>query len=162
MKKRRGLLNEWILITYDIPATEKGKAARQKFLKTALKIGAVMHSRSVYLMPNTREARLSAAELSKIIGAKVCIWPSKVEEKFAVQITSFYDKKIQEQIETIEDRIVKEEVLVKDEKFGMADRMHRKTANLLAQLWFTVEQRGAPGQVIKKINQIENTFNGKK
>ena len=113
-------------------------------------------------MPNTQQAQLSAAELSKIIGAKVCIWPSKVEEKIAVRLTAFYDGKIKEKIKCIEDRITREAVLVKGEKFGMASRMHRKTANLLAQLWFTVEQRGAPGQVIKKINQIENTFNGKK
>ena len=158
----RELVDEWILITYDIPVTEAGKEARQKFLKNAPRIGAMMHSRSVYLMPNTQQAQLSAVELSKTVGGEVYIWTSKVDEEFAVQITSFYDKKIQEQIETIEDRIVKEEVLVKDEKFGMADRMHRKTANLFSQLCFTVAQRGANSQIIEKLTKIENTITGKK
>jgi len=158
----RELVDEWILITYDIPVTEAGKEARQKFLKNAPRIGAMMHSRSVYLMPNTQQAQLSAVELSKTVGGEVYIWTSKVNGEFAVQVTSFYDKKIQEQIETIEDRILKEEILVKDEKFGMADRMHRKTANLFTQLCFTVAQRGATSQVLQKLTKIENTITGKK
>ena len=121
-----------------------------------------MHSRSVYLMPNTQQAQLSAVELSKTVGGEVYIWTSKVEGDFAVKLTSFYDKKIQEQVETIEDRILKEEILVKDEKFGMADRMHRKTANLFTQLCFTVAQRGATSEVLQKLTKIENIITSKK
>ena len=158
----RELVDEWILITYDIPVTEAGKEARQKFLKNAPRIGAMMHSRSVYLMPNTQQAQLSAVELSKTVGGEVYIWTSKVDKEFAVQITSFYDQKIKEQIETIQERILKEEVLVKDEKFGMADRMHRKTANLFTQLCFVVAQRGATSQVLQSLTKIESILTNKK
>ena len=152
----RELVEEWILITYDIPVTDEGKEARLKFLKTAPRIGAMMHSRSVYLMPDTQQAQLASVELSKIDGAEVYLWTSKVDGDQAVQLTDFYDKKIQEQIETIDQRIIQEEILVKDEKFGMADRMHRKTSNLFSQICFTVTQRGATSQVIQKLTKIKN------
>lgn len=160
--KARELVEEWILITYDIPVTEEGNEARLKFLKQAPRIGAMMHSRSVYLMPNTQQAQLASVELSKINGAEVYLWTAKVEGEQAVQITDFYDTKIQEQIDTINRRIVQEDALIADEKFGMADRMHRKTANLFSQSCFTVAQRGATAKIIEKLTKIENKLTGMK
>ena len=160
--KSRELVEEWILITYDIPVTEEGNEARLKFLKQAPRIGAMMHSRSVYLMPNTQQAQLASVELSKINGAEVYLWTAKVEGEQAVQITDFYDTKIQEQIDTINRRIVQEDALIADEKFGMADRMHRKTANLFSQSCFTVAQRGATAKIIEKLTKIENKLTGMK
>jgi DNA-binding transcriptional regulator PaaX len=160
--KARELVEEWILITYDIPVTEEGNEARLKFLKQAPRIGAMMHSRSVYLMPNTQQAQLASVELSKINGAEVYLWTAKVEGEQAVQITDFYDTKIQEQIDTINRRIAQEDALIADEKFGMADRMHRKTANLFSQSCFTVAQRGATAKIIEKLTKIENKLTGMK
>ena len=157
--KAKELVDEWILITYDIPVTEAGSDARQKFLKQAPKIGAMMHSRSVYLMPNTQQSQLAAVELSKTMGAEVYIWTSKVEGEFAEQLNVFYDKKIQDQIDTLNDRLVKEENQIKEERFGMADRMHRKTSNLFNQILFTVAQRGANSGVIQKLTTIDNKLN---
>jgi hypothetical protein len=151
------LIEEWILIEYDIPSPVSfaSKRARKKFLKSASRIGAMRHSRSVYLMPNTPQAQLASVELSKTIGAGVYLWPSKVEGKQAVQITDFYDKKIQEQIDTIRQRLEKEDILVKGEKFGMADRMHRKTTSLFSQVCFAVAQRGATSQIIQELTKVE-------
>ena len=157
----RELVNEWVLITYDIPVSDAGKIARAKFLKTAPKIGAMMHSRSVYLMPNTTQAQLAAVELSKTVGGEVYIWTSKVEGEQAVSITGFYDRRIREEIEKLDDRLIKEDVLVKEQKFGMADRMHRKSVSLFAQLCFTVAQRGATPDVIQKLMRIENVLHPK-
>ncbi len=157
---QRELVDEWLLITYDIPVTEEGKIARGKFLKTAPRIGAMMHSRSVYLMPNTTQAQLAAVELSATVGGEVYIWTSKVEGIQAQQITNFYDRKIAEQIDHIEDRIKKHDQLVLNEKYGMADRMKRKSANLYTQLLFAVAQRGASPEVIQKLTNLENKLIG--
>ena len=157
------LIEEWILISYDIPVTDEGNKARLNFLKTAPRIGAMMHSRSVYLMPNTQQAQLASVELSKIEGAEVYIWTAKATGvKQAEQITNFYDKKIQEQIDTLNKRIEQEDNLIEEQKEGMADRMHRKTANLFNQVCFTVAQRGATAQVIEKLTKIEHKLTGKK
>jgi hypothetical protein len=158
----RELVDEWILITYDIPVTENGKEARAKFLKMAPKIGALMHSRSVYLMPNTQQSQLAAVELSKTVGGEVYIWTSKAGEEQTKQITAFYDSRIETEIEHLEERLDKEAKLTLDEKYGMAERMHRKTFNLFSQLLFAVAQRGASPEVIQKLTNIENTLKGEK
>jgi len=153
---QRELVDEWLLITYDIPVTEEGKIARSKFLKNAPKIGAMMHSRSVYLMPNTSQAQLAAVDLSATVGGEVYVWTSRLEGDRAKQVTAFYDRKIQEEIIHLKERLQKEESLILQEKFGMADRMHRKTANLYRQLLFAVAQRGAGPNVIQELTTIEN------
>lgn len=156
------LVDEWLLITYDIPVTEEGKIARAEFLDLAPRIGAMMHSRSVYLMPNTQQAQLASVKLSKIAGGKVYIWTSKMEGEKAVEITRFYDRRIDEEIKNIEDRMDKEDELIKSEKLGMADRMHRKTVNLFNQVLFAAAQRGATPETIKKLTTIECKLYGKK
>lgn len=152
----RELIDEWVLITYDIPVTEDGNKARSNFLKLAPKIGAIMHSRSVYLMPNTKQAQAAAVELSATIGGDVYIWTSKVDEQQAKQITSLYDKKISEKVEHLYDRIKKENELILNEKFGMADRMHRKSVNLFHQLLFSAIQRGINANTHKKLVDLES------
>ena len=161
--KTKELVDEWILITYDIPVTEAGKIARSKFLNAAPRIGAMMHSRSVYLMPNTKQAQLAALDLSKTVGGDVFIWTSRMEGDKALDITAFYDNRINEEIQDIEDRMEKEALLIKEEKFGMADRMHRKTANLFNQILFASAQRGVTPDVIQKLTTIEcKLYGGRK
>jgi len=151
----RELINDWILITYDIPVTEEGKIARSKFLKNAPKIGAMMHSRSVYLMPNTQQSQLAAVELSATVGGEVYVWTSKVEDNKAKKITKFYDESIIKQINYLLNRIQKEEQLTLNGKHGMADRMQRKSANLYKQLLFAAAQRGVSKEVVNKLALIE-------
>ena len=156
----RELVDDWILITYDIPVNDAGKEARAKFLRTAPRIGAKMHSRSVYLMPNTQQAQIAAVALAEVVGGEVYIWTSKVDEGRAKEITNFYDKSIAEEIQHIEERIQKENELILAEKYGLADRMHRKTANLYQQLLFSVAQRGASGDVVQKLTTLEAHLDG--
>ncbi len=151
----RELMNDVLLVTYDIPVTEDGKEARQKFLKIAPRIGAVMHSRSVYLMPNTQQAQMAAVELSNTVGGEVYIWTTKIEGEQAQKITAFYDKKINEQIDKIFERLDKEQKLIEGGKDGMADRMHRKSINLFNQVLFSCVQRGSGADVIDKLGRLE-------
>lgn len=156
----RELVDDVILITYDIPVTEEGKEARSKFLNTAPRIGAVMHSRSVYLMPNTNQAQAAAVDLSATVGGQVYIWTSKISGERAQMITALFDKDINTRIEHLNDRIQKEEQFVLNSKFGMADRMHKKSANLYRQLLFTVAQRGADNKTLDRLMTIENKLVG--
>lgn len=149
------LIDDWILLTYDLPVNEEGNKARGKFLKLAPKIGAMMHSRSVYLMPATSQAQVAAVELSGVANGEVYIFTSKVDEKMAKSLTNFYDNKIGEQITEIEGRIQKMEQLILNEKFGMAERMRKKSTNLYAQLLFAAAQRGVGTEVYQKLSNIE-------
>jgi hypothetical protein len=152
----RELVDEWLLITYDIPVSEEGNKARFKFLKLAPTIGAVMHSRSVYLMPNTQQAQLAGVELSKTVGGEVYMWCSKVVGGMSNEdVTRFYDRKINEQIDHIVERMEAENLLITEQKFGMADRMHRKTVNLFNQVLFSCVQRGSGADTIQRLALIE-------
>ena len=139
----REMVDNWILITYDLPGTEEGNKARGTFLKEAPKFGAVMHSRSVYLMPLTDEAQIAAVNLSKVKAGTVYVWTSKVDPEQAQSLTKFYDNKLKIQIELIKTRIKKMEKLELDEKFGLANRMKMKTTKLFNHLLFAVAQRGS-------------------
>jgi len=152
----RELVDEWLLLTYDIPVSEEGNKARFKFLKLAPTIGAVMHSRSVYLMPNTHQAQLAGVELSKTVGGEVYMWSSKVVGGMTNEdVTKFYDSKINQQIDHIVERMEKEAKLIEDKKEGMADRMHRKTINLFNQVLFSCVQRGSGADTIQRLALIE-------
>lgn len=159
----RELVDEWILLTYDIPVNEEGNKSRYKWLKLAPRIGAVMHSRSVYLMPNTSQAQLAGVELSKTIGATVYMWTSKVVAGMTnADVTAFYDSKINEQIDEINSRMEAEGLLITEQKMGMAERMHKKTVNLFAQALFAVAQRGSGANVIQRLMTIEMKLFGAK
>jgi ribosomal protein L30/L7E len=136
------LVKEWILITYDLPNTVEGNKARFAFLKQAPKIGAVMHTRSVYLMPNTKESQLASLELTK--HGDVEIWISEVEDVAKqTRLTEFYDKAMDNQLTLIEKRLNRIKSLQDEEKFGMATRMINKTSDLLNSSLFAITQRGS-------------------
>jgi len=157
----RELVDEWLLITYDIPVSEEGNKARFKFLKLAPTIGAVMHSRSVYLMPNTHQAQLAGVELSKTVGGEVYMWSSKVVGGMTNEdVTKFYDRKINEQIDHIVERMEQEVALIEENHEGMADRMHRKTVNLFNQVLFSCVQRGSGADTIQRLALIEQKLFG--
>ena len=154
------LVNDWLLITYDLPVDEKGSEARAKFLKLAPRIGAKMHSRSVYLMPNTQQAQLAAVDLSKTLGGCVWIWTGVPFGEKAEEVTKFYDEEIEGDLTHLSERLEKEGELIKEEKFGMADRMHRKTTELFMQTLFAMTQRGSHPDTVKKMVTIYNKLLG--
>jgi hypothetical protein len=139
--KARELVDEWILVTYDLPATEEGNKARQDFLRLAPRIGAVMHTKSVYLMPNTNECQTATVDLAKI--GNVFIWTSKPNsEASKKELTDLYDAKIKAEIKKLEDRTKQIRKNMANEKNGMANRMIEKTIDIFNNSVFSAIQRG--------------------
>lgn len=150
----RDLVDDWILITYDLPATEEGDIARQKFLKQAPKIGAVMHTKSVYLMPNTNACQTEAVELSKI--GKVFIWKTQAnDKKHARELTDLYDSKVKEMVNDLEDRMNRIRKHLNDKKEGISNRMLDKTLELFDNILFATAQRGDK-KLYDKLTDIHN------
>jgi hypothetical protein len=139
--KARELVDEWILVTYDLPATEEGNKARQDFLRLAPRIGAIMHTKSVYLMPNTNECQTATVALAKI--GNVFIWTSKPNsEAGAKEVTDLYDAKIKAEIKKLEDRTKQIRKNMANDKNGMANRMIEKTIDIFNNSVFSAIQRG--------------------
>jgi hypothetical protein len=139
--KARELVDEWILVTYDLPATDEGNKARQDFLRLAPRIGAVMHTKSVYLMPNTNECQTATVDLAKI--GDVYIWTSRANDEVAKkQLTDLYDDRIKDGIKTIRDRMSAIRKHMEKDKDGMANRMVEKTIDIFNNSVFSVVQRG--------------------
>jgi hypothetical protein len=139
--KARELVDEWILVTYDLPATDEGNKARQDFLRLAPRIGAIMHTKSVYLMPNTNECQTATVDLAKI--GNVFIWTSKPNsEASKKEVTDLYDAKIKAEIKKLEDRTKQIRKNMADKKNGMANRMIEKTIDIFNNSVFSAVQRG--------------------
>jgi hypothetical protein len=138
----KDLVEDWILITYDIPKTIEGNKVRYEFLKKASQIGAVMHTKSVYFMPLTKEAQTEVVNLSKI--GKVFIWNSNItDENLKRELTLFYDYNIQQNINLINYRMDRIDMHIKEERFGIAQRMYYKTVELFNDISKAVVQRGS-------------------
>lgn len=138
--KERELVEDWILITYDLPATPEGNQARLLFLKKAPKIGAVMHTRSVYLMPLTVETEMASLELLKV--GNVFVWTSKVSGENGKKLNEIYDKKLFEDISSLKKRMEKINNYILNGRNGFANRMLKKSIELFNQILFAVVQRG--------------------
>lgn len=149
------LQEDWILLTYDLPVGEEGNKARYKFLSNVSRLGAVMHTRSVYLMPLTDDAQTAAFELSKTIGGKAFIWTSKVTDPVkAKELTDFYDQQIYGQVVDIRERIKLIREHRECNRHGMADRMVKKTVEIFNSTLFAVSQRGS-NWLMNQLRDIE-------
>lgn len=124
------LVDNWLLLTYDLPANEEGGKARYAFMKKAPKIGAVMHTRSVYLIPWSEKAELAALEVTK--HGTAFLWTSAVtDEDKKKEVTEFYDKSINEKLDEAEDRINRIKDHQKENELRSANRMIRKTGEFI-------------------------------
>ena len=125
------LVDNWLLLTYDLPATVEGNKARYTFTKKAPKIGAVMHTRSVYLIPWSEQAEMAAFEVTK--AGIAFLWTSTVtnaEKK--KEVTEFYDKSISKMLDEAENRISRIKQHIKDKELRSANRMIRKTGEFIS------------------------------
>lgn len=140
----REYLTDWILITYDLPTTEEGNKARTKFLDTVWNIGGVMHSKSCYLLPSTPQAELAAVELAEITKTAY-IWFSSVEDETkAIELTSDYDRAIRGDIlKEIRERIAKTKQHADNGNERFVNRMHKKTAKMIADAAGIAARRGS-------------------
>jgi len=141
--QHRDLVDQWILITYDLPVTPEGNKIRHDFLKAAPKMGAVMQNKSVYLMPLTKATQIAALDLSKANGGKVYVWTSvAMDEEINKSLTALYDSRVNETIATIQKRIARIKQHVKDEKYRFAKMMLKKTVVYFNNAMYSTAQRG--------------------
>jgi len=134
------LIADWILITYDLPVTAEGNAARSKFLHLAPRLGAMMHTRSVYFMPQTQESEVAALELSRV--GKVFVWTSNLQGEKSKELTEIYDSRIKDEIKVVLRRLARIRNHIKDGKEGFAERMLDGTVQQFNMALYAVIQRG--------------------
>lgn len=152
--QHRDLVDQWILITYDLPVTPEGNKIRHDFLKAAPKMGAVMQNKSVYLMPLTKATEMAALDLSKANGGKVYVFTSAaMDEEINKNLTATYDARVMETIATIERRIAKIKQHVKDEKYRFARMMLKKTVVYFNNAMYSTAQRGS-GTLFHKLELL--------
>lgn len=158
--KIREFCDEWILLTFDIPHTERGDKARIEFYKKARKVGAIAHTESVYLMPWTPESELIALDVTSV--GEAYIWISKVtEEARAIGITRQYDARVKERLSEFEARIDRIEQHQEDGKLGLADKMIKNTWPKAFDLGNILARRGSIDlfdkflPVLKKLKELE-------
>jgi hypothetical protein len=140
--KVRDVVDKFILICYDLPNTEEGAAARQKFLIQAASIGAVQQTESVYFLPDSTEAEGLARGLAKTAGGEVIVWyhaePSNKEE-----MTKMYDKKLEPLMKEIVQRLDAMDGFKFTKRQGMMLKMVPKTDRLLQNAEAAITRRGS-------------------
>lgn len=141
------IIEDYVLITYDIPA--KAKQLRASFLKEAKAIGAEPDTASVYLIPYGEKAMELASKLESAGHASV--WgPAHLPNKEkAMDKTVKYSDHIQIRCQVIEQRLARIQEHILAGRLGVAKKMGVKTGDLLQQLeqiresfnpdWFKVE-----------------------
>jgi hypothetical protein len=124
------VVDDWVLLTYDLPNTEEGNKLRTEFLKKAARLGFVQHTESVYLAPLCPETELLAIELSE--KGKLYIWTSSIkDEKMAKEITDKYDDRVSKLFDEIKGRIDKMKKYANAGDLRNLSRMRKKTEELL-------------------------------
>jgi len=133
------VLDDFILITYDIPNNEEGNKVRTEFYHTARRIGAVMHTESVYYMPWTQAANIAALSIAE--KGKVFVWYSKTSGDTARELTIRYDMVIKNWIDELDERIEKITGHIESGKVNLADNMMERTVSTLLELDNIVKER---------------------
>lgn len=138
------LIQDFVLITYDIPA--KAKKLRRSFLRDAAAMGAEQYTESVYLLPYSEEALKMACELES--AGHAVVWTAHMpDEKTALNINIKYEHGIKNRCMLIEQRLVIAQEYIQNGWLKRAQKMGIKTGKLLKELsviaenykpdWFT-------------------------
>lgn len=153
----KDLCDKWLLLTYDIPHTDKGDKARRAFLSSARMVGATRHTDSVYLMPWTRTAEVLALELAR--AGEVFVWTSQTtNEKKAAQITESYDQSMRPMLDEIEERIDRIDFHLDKKRFKRAKKMMDKTELMVNSTRDAIIRRGSAELYIQVV-LLERRFN---
>ena len=141
---------DWVLLTYDIPA--KDKKLRSEFIRDAKKLGAIPHTDSVYLMPFSEKAMQLASELA--VTGHAVVWRSKQEDKQkAIEITIKYDTALEMRCVYLEQRLQIGSQHIMAGNLKMALRMGVKTGKLLREL-AEISETYNPEWLGERIQQI--------
>ena len=118
---------DWIVLTYDIPNTVDGRNVRNEFLKRARLYGAVMHTESVYMIPNSSEVNSIIAKMASV-NANICVFYSEVQDDVWIsRLNNKYKFYLSESLKKLTKRVESAENHVSESKFGMARRMSKGT-----------------------------------
>lgn len=147
------IVDEYVLLVYDIPATVDGNKLRKQFLKAAYSIGAMCFTQSCYLLPYSEQSFSLASEVAEKGNAVLWVSKQKDAEK-AKQINFKYEEALKLRCQTIEQRLVIIKNHIEAGHLGKANRMAGKTAALLKQLVRISETYSPPWLV----PQIEKMF----
>jgi hypothetical protein len=138
----RDLVDNWLLITYDIPHTEAGDKARREFLMKAMAIGASRHTDSVYLLPRSPLAEELALKLAR--SGEVVVWNAEpTDSAIKPEITQTYDKGLEPILDEIAGRIDRINEHMEARRIKRANKMIPKTERLLDQVGSAIERRGS-------------------
>jgi hypothetical protein len=138
------LMDEYILITYDVPVTEEGNEARTEFLQRTRQIGAVQLSASVYYMPWVDGANEAALLLAEVKEAVVNVHYSKAgSDDQAFQMRTLYDMAITKWFVEAEERLRRGYQHLYDGKPGTTIRMTRVTLETAKNLKQVATRRGS-------------------
>ena len=119
--------SDWIVLTYDIPNTIDGRAVRNEFLKKARLYGAVMHTESVYMIPNSSQVNSIIAKMAEV-NANICVFYSQVQDDtWVAKLNNRYKNYLSDSIIKLTKRVESAENHVVEGKFGMARRMSKGT-----------------------------------
>jgi hypothetical protein len=137
------MVSNWILISYDIPHNEAGDKARGDFLRAAAAIGATRHTDSVYLMPDSPEARSLALRLAATEGGEVWCWGNAQSLNHAEEVTARYDAALKPLIKELEERLDKIAGYRATNHQKRVMQMIPKTERVLADVEAAVARRGS-------------------
>lgn len=125
------IVQDWILISYDIPAS--AKSTRRAFLKAVHALGGEMHTASVYLMPYSEEAMGWANELES--AGHAVVWRAQqTDPDKAEAITAKYEAAVKARCDYIEHRLEISQDYIAAGKLKMAEKMAIRTTHLLGQV----------------------------
>jgi len=144
----RDIVDNWILISYDIPNTEEGNQARQHFLKEASAIGAVQHTESCYLIPDSPDAQILALNLAKTGGGEVIVWGKAEPLNHKEEVTARYDAKLEPLMDEIIERLDKMDAYRFTNKQKRVIKMIPKTERLIQNAEAAISRRGSQTLIV--------------
>ena len=140
--KAKEIVEDWLLLTYDIPKSEAGNKARRDFLSQIHLIGGVQHTASVYYMPWTQEAEQLAFKVAKV--GKAVVWSSTPTDKaVAKDLTNAYDTQLMELLDDLEARLDKIQAQWDEKHYKRAQKMAEATLPKAEALAESVKRRGS-------------------
>lgn len=157
--KVKEYIEDWVLLTYDLPHNEAGDKVRAKFLDDVRSLGGIQHSESCYLFPASPVAELAVISVAE--AGKAYIWFSSVEdEEKARKLTQEYDKKVKDDfLKELKERITKMKKHAEEGKDGIVEKMRKKTDRMLKDAAGIAARRGSE-KLAREVEKLKSELDG--
>lgn len=144
------LIQDFVLITYDIPAKEK--KLRRDFLSKVSEIGGEQYTESVYLLPYTDQVLEMANSLES--AGHAVVWRAyQPDAEVALEINVKYEQGIKDRCKAIEQRLVIVQDYIAKGWLQRAQSMGIKTGKMLQEL-AKINENYEPGWLKEKIDEL--------